>query len=67
MIKVDVTQGGNPVHERVLEKYKVKGVSTVVFLDGKGQARLDLRVVDYMAPDQFLKHLAGLMNTEMVN
>ena len=32
MIKVDVTKGGNPMHERLLEQYKVKGVPPLVFL-----------------------------------
>lgn len=60
MIKVDVTQGGNPLHERLLKKYNVKGVPTVIFLDAQGQERYDLRLVDFMPPDRFLNHIAGL-------
>ena len=63
MIKVDVTQGGNPVHERLLKQYNVKGVPTVVFLDGHGQERIGMRVVDFIPPDQFLNHLAELMES----
>ena len=37
MVKVDLTQKGNPVHQRLLSQYAVKGVPTVVFLDGQGQ------------------------------
>ena len=37
MIKVDVTQGGNAVHERLLRDFSVKGVPTVVFLDTDGK------------------------------
>ena len=33
MVKVDVTKGGNPLYERLLQDYGVKGVPTVVFLD----------------------------------
>ena len=60
LIKVDVTRGGNPVHERLLKQYAVKGVPTIVFLDVQGQERLDLRLVDFMPPDQFLNHISGL-------
>jgi len=54
MIKVDLTRRGNPAAERLLSKFEVKGVPTVVFLNRKGQERRDLRVVDYLPPDQFL-------------
>ena len=54
MIKVDVTRGGNPLHERLLQEYNVRGVPTVVFLDATGKERNDLRLVDFLPPDQFL-------------
>jgi thiol:disulfide interchange protein DsbD len=60
MIKVDVTKGGNPVHEQLLEQYAVKGVPTIVFLDSGGTERQDLRLVDYLPPDQFLAHMAAI-------
>ena len=37
MVKVDLTQKGNPLHTRLLSQYGVKGVPTVVFLDAQGQ------------------------------
>ncbi|HBG17836.1 MAG TPA: cytochrome C biogenesis protein [Desulfobulbaceae bacterium] len=60
MVKVDVTKGGNPLHERLLQQYGVKGVPTVVFLDVSGNERSDLRLVDYLPPDKFMKHLAEM-------
>jgi thiol:disulfide interchange protein DsbD len=60
MIKVDVTQGGNPVHERLLRQYEVKGVPTIVFLDTMGKERKDLRLVDFLPPDQFLGRMAEM-------
>ena len=60
LIKVDVTRGGHPVHERLLKQYAVKGVPTIVFLDAQGQERFDLRLVDFLPPEQFLNHISGV-------
>ncbi len=60
MIKVDVTTGGNPFHQELLNRYEVKGVPTIVFLDAKGEERLDLRLVDYFPPESFLGHMAEI-------
>ncbi|OEU48458.1 MAG: cytochrome C biogenesis protein [Desulfobulbaceae bacterium S3730MH12] len=57
LVKVDVTQGGNPLHEQLLKKYDIKGVPTIVFLDTLGIERLDLRLVDFLPPKQFLVHM----------
>jgi thiol:disulfide interchange protein DsbD len=60
MVKVDLTQKGNPAHQRLLSQYTVKGVPTVVFLDGQGQECRDLRLVDYLPPAQFLSRMAAV-------
>jgi len=61
MVKVDVTKGGNPYHEELLKKYGVKGVPTIVFLDGEGQELVDLRLVDYLPPDKFLTRMRDIV------
>jgi thiol:disulfide interchange protein DsbD len=61
MLKVDVTQGGNPLHEQLILHYEVKGVPTIVFLDRKGVERRDLRLVDYLPPEQFLGRMRELL------
>jgi thiol:disulfide interchange protein DsbD len=60
MIKVDLTRKDNPVNELLLKEYEVKGVPTVVFLNGKGNERDDLRLVDFLPPNQFLIRMAEM-------
>ncbi len=60
MIKVNVTQSGNGLNERLLKQYSVKGVPTIVFLDASGKERSGLRLVDFLPPDQFLGRMASV-------
>jgi len=62
MIKVDVTQGGNPSHARLLQEYGIKGVPTVVFLNADGKECHDLRLLDFLPPDQMLNRMSRLQN-----
>ncbi len=61
MVKVDLTQKGNPAYTRLLSQYGIKGVPTLIFLDGQGKERGDLRLVDYLPPEQMLARLAAAM------
>ena len=63
MVKVDVTKGGNPFHERLLREYGVKGVPTIVFLDANGKERTDLRLVDYLPAASFQGRMAEAEKT----
>jgi thioredoxin:protein disulfide reductase len=60
MVKVDLTQKGNPLNTRFLSQYGVKGVPTVVFLDNRGNECPNLRLVDYLPPEQFLVRMAAV-------
>lgn len=60
MVKVDLTRGGNELHDRLIQDYEVRGVPTIVFLDRDGRERRELRLVDYTPPDQILDHMAKL-------
>ena len=64
MIKVDLTRRGSPATERLLQKFNVKGVPTVVFLNREGEERRDLRLVDYLPPDQFLIRMAEVKKAQ---
>jgi thiol:disulfide interchange protein DsbD len=60
MVKVDLTQKGNPLHTRLLSQYGIKGVPTVVFLDDEGKECAGLRLMDYLPPEQFLARMAAV-------
>ncbi|MFO7605273.1 MAG: cytochrome c biogenesis protein CcdA [Desulfurivibrionaceae bacterium] len=60
MIKIDLTGGDNPVYQQLVKEYEVKGVPTVVFLDQTGSERHDLRLVDFLGPDEFLQWMAKI-------
>ncbi len=60
MIKVDLTTKGNPLYEKLLARYSVKGVPTVVFFDAQGREREDLRLVDFIPADQFLSRMTRI-------
>ncbi len=59
MVKVDLTQKGNPIYLRLLGQYGIKGVPTLIFLDGQGKELTDLRLVDYLPPEQMLSRMAA--------
>ncbi len=60
MIKVDLTQKGNPEHERLLGRYGVKGVPTVIFLDDQGRECRNLRLLDFLPAEQMLSRMAAV-------
>jgi thiol:disulfide interchange protein DsbD len=64
MVKVDLTSGGGPMQDRLLQQYAVRGVPTVVFLDADGNERRELRLVDYAPPAEFLSRMAAIKEAE---
>jgi thiol:disulfide interchange protein DsbD len=60
MIKVDLTRGDNPLDEKLVSRYRIRGVPTIVFLDPEGKERKDLRLIDFTPPDRFLKTMEAL-------
>jgi thiol:disulfide interchange protein DsbD len=57
MVKVDLTRKGNPLHERLVKHFEIKGV------DPSGKERRDLRLVDFLPPDKFLIRMAEINKT----
>jgi len=54
MIEVDLTRKSNLNTIQLLEKYNVKGVPTVVFLNPRGNELTELRVIDFIPAKEFL-------------
>ena len=48
--------------EKLVERFEVKGVPTIIFLDRDGSERRDLRLVDHLGPDEFLERMLQLRN-----
>lgn len=67
MVKVDVTTGGNPLYESLLRQYNIKGVPTIVFLDGYGKERNDLRLTDHLSPDKFIDRMVEIKKSGRSN
>ncbi|MFH1102549.1 MAG: cytochrome c biogenesis protein CcdA [Pseudomonadota bacterium] len=63
MIKVDLTYGGNPLHEALVQKYGVKGVPTIIFLDANGNEKTELRLVDFLPPQEFLNRMSDIFKS----
>ncbi len=60
MVKVDLTKKDGRNYDRLLNEFNVKGVPTVVFLDVWGNERSDLRLIDFLPPDEFLNRMVSL-------
>ncbi|MFQ5877733.1 MAG: protein-disulfide reductase DsbD family protein, partial [Acidobacteriota bacterium] len=57
LLKADLTSfESDPVRE-VRERFDVIGVPTIVFIDGRGVERTELRLYGHERPEQFLKRL----------
>ena len=57
VVKVDLTSSGNPLNERLLREYVIKGVPTIIFLGTDGRELPALRLVDYLPADGFLARM----------
>ncbi len=58
LLKADMTKLGSPESVALSERYGILGVPTIIFLDGQGKERQDLRLVGFENADRFLERLA---------
>ncbi len=59
-LKADLTRSASPEVIAIKKFYKIKGVPTVVFIDGQGKERQDLRVFGFVGADDFTGRLERL-------
>jgi thioredoxin:protein disulfide reductase len=57
LYKADMTASASDEVLALSQKYGILGVPTIIFLDGRGQERRELRLVGFEGPDQFLARL----------
>jgi thiol:disulfide interchange protein DsbD len=62
-IRVDLTHTDS-AKQGVLRHYDVRGVPTIVFLKPGGDERTDLRVMEIVPPDEFLKRMNELKDSQ---
>ena len=60
MVRVDLTHSGDPLRDKVVLQYGVRGVPTVLFIGADGRERRELRVAGFIPPEGFLARMAGL-------
>ena len=64
LIQVNLTERNDPKHEALIEKYKISGVPTIIFLDKKGTEQHDLRVVKFLNSQDFQYRMAKLLEAK---
>jgi thiol:disulfide interchange protein DsbD len=58
LLKADMTKIGSPEALALAEKFGILGVPTIIFLDGAGKERPDLRLVGFENAERFLERLS---------
>jgi thiol:disulfide interchange protein DsbD len=56
-LRVDLTHSTHPKSRSLMERYRIKGVPTVIFLDQGGNEIEDLRFYEVIKPGEFLRKM----------
>jgi len=56
-LRVDLTHSTKPENRSLMEKYRIKGVPTVIFLDRDGKEIESLRFYEVIKPEEFLRRM----------
>jgi thiol:disulfide interchange protein DsbD len=62
MLKADLTHFQTEQTSEIREKYKIRGVPTIVFIDNSGKEISNLRLIEYEDADQFLQRMSMALN-----
>lgn len=57
-IKIDLTNE----NESITNKYNIKGLPVVIFMNSRGEEIKDLRITGFLKPDEFRKKIISLQN-----
>ncbi|MEO8447414.1 MAG: protein-disulfide reductase DsbD [bacterium] len=57
-IKIDLTKE----NESITDKYNIKGLPVVIFMNSKGEEYKDLRVTGFLKPEEFKKKINSIQN-----
>jgi thiol:disulfide interchange protein DsbD len=63
MLRVDCT-APSPELRRVMKRFRVSGLPTIIFLDKEGEEVRDLRVVGFVEPDDMLKRMEKTLSPQ---
>ena len=58
-LKADLTHFQSEETNKIRDKFNIKGVPTIVFLNGDGIEAEDFRLVGYEEADKFLERMQG--------
>jgi thiol:disulfide interchange protein DsbD len=59
-LRMDATDQDNPEIQKILEKYQIDGLPTIIFLDSNGQEIDNSRLIGFVTPQDFSQAFAML-------
>ncbi len=62
LFKVDMTKNNSEKVEKLRQKFDIKGLPTVIFINGDGEEVKDLRITGFVESDKFLDIMQKTMN-----
>lgn len=61
LFKVDLTRRNSARSERIREKFDIKGLPTIIFINEEGEEIEELRIFGFVKPDEFVKRMEKLI------
>jgi thiol:disulfide interchange protein DsbD len=61
LFKVDITSNTSDEVNKLKEKFDVRGVPTIIFIDSDGKERRDLRCIGFVKPEEFKKKMERML------
>lgn len=61
-LRIDLTKS-HPYQESLQEKYKIRGVPTIIFLNRQGVEEKALRIESYVGPEEVIRRMESIVKT----